>query len=183
MRSRECCDLCHSMRRKMKAMRALSWVTGVLVGMVALSPACGTGSVVGSGRPTDGGVNPDGRPPSIMGQMVVATIVPSAGVSGMTRVSFGLPMARGWLTDVRHLSVEGPGGAAIAAGFSALASHPDGSNRSVLVQLDMGLSGEASITVKVHEAPVSGPSVSLVPVETTLDAGGLPRAWVVLPAD
>lgn len=115
---------------------------------------------------------------------VLVKLVPQSGVSGLQRVNFAVPLAPGQLGDAGLVRVLA-GGADVPAGRRALAKHPDGSIRSVQLQLDLSIQGETTIEVHVGEAPSAG-EVALVPVTDTLvspDGTKGPRVWAILPAD
>ena len=77
-----------------------------------------------------------------LGTNVVVHLVPRAGVSGMTRVNFAVPLAPGQLSDPASVRVL-VGGAETPSARRALARHPDGSVRSVQVQIDVAIAGES----------------------------------------
>jgi hypothetical protein len=114
-------------------------------------------------------------------ETVTVHLVPQAGVSGMQRINFAVPLAPGELAEatavtVRHEASELP------TALRGLARHPDGSWRSVQVQVDLEVAGETDLEVEVGTAPSAG-SLAEVPVADTLvdDATG-PRVWALLPA-
>jgi len=113
---------------------------------------------------------------------VVVHLVPQAGIAGVQRINFAVPLPPGLLSDaaqiqVRHEGVEVP------AALRGLARHPEGSWRSVQVQVDLDIPGETDLEVALNSAPSAG-TIDAVPVEDTLidDASG-PRVWALLPAD
>jgi hypothetical protein len=111
-------------------------------------------------------------------------LIPQAGVAGTERVGFAVPFAAGELRDERTVRVL-HADAELGAARRVLAHHPDGSIRSLGIQVDVTLTGETSVEVRVGEAP-SAADVSYVPIESTLvDAAGTkgPRVWAVLAAD
>jgi hypothetical protein len=132
------------------------------------------GSGTGSGS---GGAAPGGP------QDVAVHLVPRAGVSGVQRVNFAIPLAPGALGDAAAVRVFSAGNE-LASARRGLARRPDGSLRSVQVQVDVDVSGEADLDVRVGEAPAAG-DIDLAPVEDTLDppdGTGGPRVWALLPA-
>ncbi|MDC0722782.1 hypothetical protein [Nannocystis bainbridge] len=113
---------------------------------------------------------------------IVVHLVPQPGVSGDQRINFAVPLAPGVLADdtrvqVRHAGTE------LATALRGLARHPDGSWRSMQIQLDLSLAGETDLEVSLDLAPTAG-SLDPVPVADTLvdDATG-PRVWALLPAE
>jgi hypothetical protein len=115
--------------------------------------------------------------------VIAVQLIPAGGVSGMQRINFAVPLAAGELDDsaqvrVLHGTEELPGA------LRALALHGDGSVRSVQVQVELVLSGETEIEVRLGEAPSEAP-LSTMPVTATLVAENGeqgPRVWAVLPA-
>jgi hypothetical protein len=134
-----------------------------------------TSGIAGSGGSGAGGASPV--------DTVAVHLVPKPGVTGDQRVNFAVPLAPGQLGDAAMVRVL-QGGSEIASARRGLASHPDGSVRSVQIQVDLAISGEVDLEVVVGEAPGAG-DLSLVPVESTLelpDGTMGPRVWAVLPA-
>src|SRR5262245_5282097 len=177
--------------------RYISLLALVVFG-VSSSLAC-TGSAGGSA--TDGSTPADGSTPTggsdggttigdarpmdaaPLGTNVTVHLVPRAGVSGMTRVNFAVPLSPGQLSDPAAVRVL-IGGAEKPSGRRALARHPDNSVRSVQVQIDVAVAGESDVTVEIGQAGTAG-DLPLVPVADTLDpADGTagPRVWALLPA-
>src|SRR6185503_13100461 len=109
--------------------------------------------------------------------------VPRAGVSGTTRVNFAVPLAPGQLSDAASVRVL-VGGAEKPSARRALARHPDGSVRSVQVQIDVAIAGESDATVEIGQAGTAG-DIPMMPVADTLnpaDGTAGPRVWALLPA-
>ena len=135
----------------------------------------GPGGVDGGPTGTDGG-GPSSR-------TVTARLVPAPGVSGTQRVAFGLPLAPGWLDDATRIGVS-HGGVELEAARTALATHPDGSLRSVQIQVELAIDGETTLELSVGTAPAAG-SIDPVSIESLLSpASGTdgPRVWALLPA-
>jgi hypothetical protein len=105
-------------------------------------------------------------------------------VSGTEHVNFAVPFSPGALTDgtaIRVLSGENE----IGARTRVLARHPDGSVRSVELQVELAISGETELEVRLGE-PSSATAPSAVSVESTLvaaDGTQGPRVWALLPAE
>ncbi|MFK7987631.1 MAG: hypothetical protein AB8I08_16545 [Sandaracinaceae bacterium] len=143
-----------------------------------------------AGRGSDGGLKDGGAPDGgrvdagdgdagRSTRTVVARVVPN-GSSGTQRVSFGVPLAEGVLSDAERVVVS-QGASELAASRRGLASWPDGSLRSVLVQVELDVATETELSVEVGGVPSTTPLAEM-PVADTL-ADGEPRAWVVLPAE
>jgi hypothetical protein len=137
----------------------------------------GTGGGGGAGGGGTGGSG--GSLPS----NVTVHLVPQAGVSGVERVNFAVPLVPGQLQsadDVRVLQ----GGTEIATARRGLAQFADGSFRSVQLQADVMIAGETDLEVQFG-APAGAGDLTLDPVESTLEpASGEqgPRVWALLPA-
>ena len=112
-------------------------------------------------------------------------LVPQAGVSGIQRVNFGLPLPPGLLRDpsrIRIASAEAPG-AELPAARRALATWPEGSLRSVQIQVEVNVDTTAALDLEVG-TPSSGGTLPLMDVASTLSAAdgtAGPRVWAVLP--
>jgi hypothetical protein len=100
--------------------------------------------------------------------------------SGLQRVNFAVPFAPGQLMDPDRIRVMS-GSTELRAARRELATHPDGSIRSVQIQVDATVSGGTTLTVRANEAPTTTP-ISLVAVSTLLHADGGPLVWARLPA-
>lgn len=112
-------------------------------------------------------------------------LVPQAGVSGKTRVSFAVPLPMGALEDASFTRVLASG-AELPAARRALATYPDGSVRSVQIQVDIDIqgSGAAPDLEVMLGVPHTKKELSRVPVEDTLvsaDGTEGPRVWAILP--
>jgi hypothetical protein len=126
---------------------------------------------------------PPPPPPSTTTTSVDVTLTPRAGFTGTQRVNFAVPLPKGMLFDpdlVRVLK----GGTELSAGRRDLALYPDGSVRSVQLQVQTAVAAGTVLTVRIGETPTT-PALSLVAVSTTLEpADGTlgPKVWAVLPA-
>jgi hypothetical protein len=124
---------------------------------------------------------PTTPPPT--GSTVTVTLQPAAGVSGSQRVNFAVPMPRGLLLDPDRIRVM-DGSTELAAARNDLALWPDGSVRSVHVQVTTTVSSGKQLTVRINEAPTTAVG-TMVPVSTLLvaaDGTSGPRVWARLPA-
>ena len=147
----------------------------------ATPPGTDSGFVPGRDSGTMPGVDAGGVPPAT--DPVSVRLVPAAGVSGMQRVAFGVPLAPGWLADASQIRVAHEG-TELAAARTALAAHPDGSLRSVQIQVELAVDGETALELTIGTAAAAG-TIDPVPVESLLspsDGSGGPRVWVQLPA-
>ncbi|HEU0030104.1 MAG TPA: DNRLRE domain-containing protein [Kofleriaceae bacterium] len=114
---------------------------------------------------------------------VDVTLQPQSGISGTQRVNFAVPLPRAMLWDpdlVRVLA----SGVELPAARRELALYPDGSLRSVQLQVSTTVASGKVLQVRINEAPTTAP-LSLVAVSTTLDPsdGTMgPRVWARLPA-
>ena len=123
--------------------------------------------------------DPDPSPAS----SVDVTLTPAPGVSGSQRVNFAVPLATGQLYDPTKVRVL-VGGVEIPAARRGLALHPDGSIRSVQIQVQTTVSAGKILQVRIGETPTTA-ALSLVEVSTTLtvaDGSKGPRVWARLPA-
>lgn len=137
----------------------------------------GTGATGGSGG--TGGTGGTGGVSSI-----TVTLLPNAGASGEQRINFAVPLSPGQLSDENQINVVHDGASVVTA-RRGLSRHGDQSFRSVQIQLNLAISGQTEIEVRVGEAYAEATSLTMVPVEDTLEpADGTlgPRVWAVLPA-
>ena len=114
---------------------------------------------------------------------VDVTLVPADGVEGVQRVNFAVPLAPGWLRDAERVRVTS-GGVELPAARRALARYPDGSVRSVQIQVETAVSPKQVVQVRLGEASAT-PALALAEVSTTLvvpDGSQGPRVWARLPA-
>jgi hypothetical protein len=139
------------------------------------------GSSGGSGSTGSGGAGGTGEPP--LGTSVTVHLVPGQGVTGTQRVNLGLPLQQGQLTDAERVRVLS-GSQELRAARRALAKYGDGSLRSVQIQFETTISGEADIELRVGEAPTTQ-ALTMAAVDSTLvnpNGEQGPRVWSVLPA-
>ncbi|MBK9036766.1 MAG: hypothetical protein IPL61_36875 [Myxococcales bacterium] len=137
---------------------------------LALIVACG-------GKTAGDDTGPDAAP---IEPAFAVRLVPAAGVAGTQVVSFAIPLPAGLLTDAASVRLA-HAGADLAAARVPLAAYPDGSLRSVLVQVELAISGETTLDVEVGAR--GGGDRAPVPVTDTLaGADETPRVWAVLPA-
>jgi hypothetical protein len=127
-----------------------------------------------------------GPPPDPIAPSVRVELVPQAGVSGPQRVNFALPMPPGHLQDssrVRIAAVPGTG-AELAAARRVLATWPDGSIRSVQLQVDVDVPSTTALDVEIGTGTTAGSLARSEVADTLAVADGTtgPRVWAVLPA-
>ncbi len=114
---------------------------------------------------------------------VEVTLTPQVGYGGVQRVNFAVPLAPGMLREEGRVRVIARG-VELPAARRGLARHPDGSLRSVQIQIETAVSKDQILELRIGEAPAT-PPLALADVATTLAAadGSLgPRVWARLPA-
>lgn len=142
----------------------------------ATTTTTGDATTGGDVIPTTSGETDTGEPTLAP---VTVRLVPQPGVAGVQRVNLAVPLAPGQLVGDAQVKVTS-GGAEVRAVARGLATHPDGSWRSVQVQFELEVAGELDVEVAVGEAP-GEPTIALVAVEETLSAAGGPNVWALLP--
>lgn len=126
---------------------------------------------------------PPPPPPPPSTTSVDVTLQPRSGYTGTQRVNFAVPLAKGVLFDpdlVRVLK----GGTEISAARRELALYPDGSIRSIQLQVSTAVAAGTVLTVRLNETPTTA-TITMVDVSTTLEpADGTqgPKVWALLPA-
>jgi hypothetical protein len=161
----------------MAATAAVSWVLMVCGG-------CGTSGTAGDDDSGDDGGDDESMLDPVADPNLRVELEPAAGVGGMTRVNFAVPSPEGFLTDAQRVVVGIADGSELPAGRRALATWPDGSIRSVQIQVEVDVSAVTALDVEVGGQPSAG-SIDLVPVVDTLvaaDGSAGPRVWARLPA-
>src|SRR5688572_23752362 len=138
-------------------------------------PACGGKTAGGGPSGPDAGdsttpdAGPDDPPPPPPEMRVAVTLEPRAGVTGTQRVNFAVPLGKGWVAPadedrVRVLA----GDEELRVVSRVLARHPDGSPRSIQVQVETAVAAGAELDVRFGEDSTTTP-LSIVSVSTTLD--------------
>jgi hypothetical protein len=110
-------------------------------------------------------------------------LVPAPGVTGVQLVNFAVPLPPGRLHDPGQVRVL-LGGAELPAARRALARHPDGSVRSVQLQVQVELRDRQVLRVRLGEAPATA-TPALADMTSTLvlpDGSRGPRVWARLSA-
>ncbi len=155
-----------------------AWVRAVVVAGALLPVACGISSTTTGGE-GEAPENEDPALPEAPSRFEVAL----EGPAGLARVSFAIPLAPGALADAADVRIVA-GGRELPAARRALASYPDGTPRSVLIQVD---ADPAETPVLEVELGVRGAGdLAAVPVSETLVGAGsdrVPRVWALLPAE
>jgi hypothetical protein len=114
---------------------------------------------------------------------VRVTFAAQSGVSGTQRVNFGVPLPPATLTDVNLTRVQTTTGTELAAARRVLATYPDGSIRSVQIQVDVDPAITTAVDVRLGVAAATAP-LTIAEVSTTLvvaDGTSGPRVWAYLP--
>ena len=135
----------------------------LLAPLVLAAWACGSVQVAGTdgglGGATDAAVDlasgqgqPDAGPAATR---VTVRLAPQAGVTGMQRVNFAVPLAPGVLRDASQVRVL-RGGVELPAARRGLARYRDGSFRSVQLQADVMVPMETELEVRLAESPAAG---------------------------
>ncbi len=155
---------------------------------------CGSGEI-GNANSPDGGKDPyggDAGGGDAGGQPIVAPGAPSREVSvhltatssSQQRINFAVPFGQAWLLDEKLVSVV-QGDAIVPFARRVLSKHHDGSIRSVQVQVDLAVSGETDVKVRIETSAVDA-ALTMQSVDTTLTKTGsaeMPKVWARLPAN
>ncbi|HEY5921398.1 MAG TPA: hypothetical protein VIV11_06995 [Kofleriaceae bacterium] len=135
----------------------------------------------GSNFSQDGGGDGDAVIPPMPTELTV-TLVPDGG-TGMQRVNFAIPMARGFLSDEGAIKVLA-GGTELPAARKTLAKYADDSLRSVQVQVDVDVGAHQTLTVQLGVTGIGGLNVDAVSATLTGTGNNVhPRVWALLPAE
>jgi hypothetical protein len=113
---------------------------------------------------------------------VRVTLARQTGVSGVQRVNFAVPFAKGALVNADLTKVTRTDGVEVPAARRVLASYPDGSIRSVQLQVDID-SATTALDVRVGTARTTT-ALAMAEVSTTLltsDGTTGPKVWAYLP--
>lgn len=147
---------------------------------VGIVPDADAGLAEDAGVASDAGLGCPGCP-----TRWTARLSPSPGRSGTQRVSFALPLSPGRTRQVELRAYAG--GAELPTGSRGLARWPDGSWRSIEVQVEVDVGATSSLDLELGPARAA---LALVPVADTLvdeQLGGMtvsvPGVWVTLDAE
>jgi len=142
------------------------------------------GGAAGAGGRDGAGAGGGGAPArSDLDSIVAVHLVPADGISGAQRVNFAVPLAPGELDDAAQVRVLYEG-QELPAARRALANHGDGSVRSVQIQIDLDVTGETEVEIRLGDTP-TGAALTMEPVASSLvaeDGEQGPRVWALLPA-
>jgi hypothetical protein len=169
-----------------RAALAALFVLMAACGDEATGGGAGTGGPGGPGDPGgDPGTNPPGpttNPPAPSSSVTVH-LVPEAGVTGKQRVSFAVPLGRGWLKSEADVTVK-QGATELGAARRQIGKFADGSIRSVQIQFDLDVRGETDVEVQLGAKPTAPQPQGVAVEQTLMDKSGtqVPRVWAVLPA-
>ena len=129
------------------------------------------------GRGSDDGGGPINPP---VPTTFTATLVPD-GASGMQRVNFAIPLPAGLLMDRTQIKISA-GTTELPAARRTLATHADGSLRSVQLQIDVDVSATTMLTIEIGTAGETSGTLAAVSSTTTGTGNNVhPKVWVVLP--
>jgi hypothetical protein len=112
------------------------------------------------------------------------TLTPETGISGRQRVNFAVPLPAGRIADANQIRVAvGTANNEVSAARRILARYPDGSPRSVQIQVDVDVTANRDLGVQIATTASTLPALSLASMSSTLvsDAVG-PKVWAALPA-
>ncbi|MBK7537863.1 MAG: hypothetical protein IPI49_21320 [Myxococcales bacterium] len=131
-----------------------------------------------AGRPGAGAESPSAAPaPAVSITVELSPRVPRAP-RAPRRLNFAVPLAQGSLRDEHALRVSAQG-QELPAARRGLARYPDGSWRSVQLQVEPA-PGTTQLEVTLGQVGQGG--VELLPVSALVDEQGLPAVWALLPA-
>lgn len=152
-----------------------------ILGLICLA-ACAGEILPGEPDPGDngGGGGGGGGGDPLPSDRVTVELVAGAA-AGVQRVNFALPLPAGAAADERGIRVAVAGGNELPAYRRGLARYPDGSLRSVQLQVDVDVDAVTALEVTVTDQPATD-SLDPVAVADTLD-GDRPGVFALLPAD
>lgn len=148
--------------------------------LLALLIGCSATQTPDDPGPPDDPGDPD-DPTDPQPDQVTVQLEPRAGVTGVQRVNFAVPLQAGKLADAANVRVRS-GGVELASARRILARYPDGTARSVQLQVEVD-AGVGTLDVELGTPATA--DLALADVASTLDpADGTlgPRVWVRLPA-
>jgi hypothetical protein len=163
--------------------------TAVCLGAAACAACTGSITDPGGGDDTTPGGDDDPGPGDPPGDPIDpqfrVQLVPQTGVSGTQRVNLAIPLPPDLVDDASMIRVAIADGGELATARRALASWPDGSLRSVQLQVEVDVGAVTALDVEVGTA-AGGGTLDLVDVASTLvaaDGTMGPRVWALLPAE
>ncbi len=137
----------------------------------------------GGGTDPDAPEGPDSVTVVALPYSVRVTLAAQSGVTGVQRVNFAVPLPPATLTNVALTRVQRTTGVELAAARGALATYPDGSLRSVQLQIDVDPALVTAVDVQLGVAATAA-ALTMAEVSTTLvavDGTSGPRVWAYLP--
>ena len=150
-----------------------------MLAALALTCAC-AGTITEDPSTNDPSDPADPTEPPAVPERFEVRLVPN-GVTGMQRVNFAVPLPSGALADASLRVLAGD--AELPSARRVLATHADGTARSVQVQVDVDVTSTPALTI---ELGMPSASLELVAVEDTLTGSGnnvSPKVWALLPHD
>lgn len=144
-------------------------------------------ALVGGSGGCGAGARPAAAPSAVTAQPLRVPAAPAlrvrlvarAALTAPTRINFALPLARGAITEVERVRVTA-GGRELPAARRGLARYPDGSWRSVQLQLEVA-PGTDELELELGAPGQLAPA--LQPAASLYDADGLPAVLALLPAE
>jgi hypothetical protein len=140
------------------------------------------GNAAGAGGP-GGSSNEGGGGGNVVLPGSVDVTFENNGASGVTRVNFALPLTEGTLSDASLVAVS-VAGSEVSRASRGLGAFPDGSFRSVQLQIEIDPASTTTATITIGAAPTAA-ELTLSPVEDTLvdpDGESGPRVYTLIPA-
>ncbi|MBL4634618.1 MAG: hypothetical protein JKY56_12140 [Kofleriaceae bacterium] len=115
---------------------------------------------------------------------VTVQLMPQTGVSGTQLVNFAIPLSPGTLSEASNVEVL-VGDSPATAYRRGLANYPDGSLRSVQIQVEVDVDTTSEIVVAIGTEATGGTRELVDIVQTLLDPSGEtgPMVWTVLPPE
>jgi hypothetical protein len=137
------------------------------------------------GGDLDAPEGPDRATPLALPYTVRVTLAAQTGVVGVQRVNFAVPLPPAAIADVNLTRVQTTAGVELRAARRSLATYPDGSVRSVQLQVDVDPATIDAVDVRLGVAASAAP-LTVAEVSTTLvvaDGTAGPRVWAYLPVE
>src|SRR5687767_8819724 len=139
----------------MRALSKIGYFT--LIGLLTLAGGADPNAPDWSRELGDPGALSSSRVPA----SVQVRIVPRSGVSGTQRINLAVPSPKGLVSNPANVRVL-QNGVEVRSARRGLSKFSDGTFRSVPVQLDLAVSGQSTLDVRLGEPAVTA-SLSMVP--------------------